>query len=185
MPMKLVPRGGVVWLTGLSGAGKTTIARGAAAALEQEGYPVVVLDGDALRDGLSADLGFSREDRLENIRRIGEVARLFAENGLLCIVAAISPYAAARGAARARIGSTFHEIFIAASPDVCESRDPKGLYARARRGEIAEFTGISSPYEPPTSPDLLLDTASMPPAASIAALVEYVRARFSAPDPRA
>lgn len=174
-------QGGVVWLTGLSGAGKTTVARGAAATLGHEGYRAVVLDGDALRDGLNADLGFSRDDRLENIRRIGEVARLFAENGLLCIVAAISPYAAARNAVRARIGSSFHEIFIAASPDVCESRDPKGLYARARRGEIAEFTGVSAPYEPPASPDLVLDTASLPPAASIATLVEYVRVQFPLP----
>ena len=174
-------QGGVVWLTGLSGAGKTTIARGAAQLLEQAGYRAVVLDGDALRDGLNADLGFSREDRLENIRRIGEVARLFAENGLLCIVAVISPYAAARQAVRTRIGANFHEVFIAASPDVCESRDPKGLYARARRGEIAEFTGISSPYEPPVSPELVLDTASLPAAASIANLVEFVRARFAPP----
>jgi adenylyl-sulfate kinase len=152
--------GGVIWLTGLSGSGKTTIARALEAELKAAGRAVFVLDGDGLRQGLCADLGFSPEDRQENIRRVGEVARLFAEAGLICIVALISPYRRDRARARAAAPpGRFWEIYVNAPLTVCEQRDPKGLYARARAGELREFTGISAPYEAPEQPDLELRTA--------------------------
>lgn len=151
--------GGVIWLTGLSGAGKTTIARALETALKAEGRAVFVLDGDCLRRGLCADLGFSPADRRENIRRVGEVARLFADAGMVCIVALISPYRQDRARARAAAGSRgFLEVYINAPLAVCERRDPKGLYARARRGELADFTGVSAPYEPPGPAELELRT---------------------------
>jgi len=151
--------GCVIWLTGLSGAGKTTIARGLETALRENGSAVCVLDGDCLRRGLCSDLGFSPEDRQENIRRVGEVARLFAEAGLICIVALISPYRQERDRARAIMGAAgFLEVHVNAPLEVCEQRDPKGLYARARQGELKQFTGISAPYEPPTKPELVLRT---------------------------
>jgi len=154
-------RGCVVWLTGLSGSGKSTVA----AALEQRlvagGRAAYVLDGDNIRHGLNADLGFSPDHRDENIRRIGEVAALFADAGLIAIAAFISPYRAARDRAhRAAGGAPFLEVFVRAPLDVCEQRDPKGLYAKARAGAIREFTGIDAPYEPPADPALTLDTAT-------------------------
>ena len=150
----------MVWLTGLSGAGKSTLATAVEAALIRAGHAACVLDGDNLRHGLNADLGFSPEDRRENIRRAGEVAALFADAGLIVIAAFISPYRAGREAAREAIGAArFLEVFLDAPLAVCERRDPKGLYRRARAGEIAEFTGISAPYEPPEAPALTLDTA--------------------------
>jgi adenylyl-sulfate kinase len=170
--------GGILWLTGLSGAGKTTIANGVASALLREGYFVHVLDGDVLRAGLNADLGFSQEDRRENVRRIGEVACLFADAGLLCLVAVISPYESGRQAVRARAAGRLHEVFVAAPREVCEARDPKGLYARARHGEIAQFTGVSSPYEPPGRPELILDTAGQSQEQSIAAMLDYIHAHY-------
>src|SRR5262249_51816128 len=147
-------RGGVVWLTGLSGAGKSTLAMATEALLFQKGYQVFVLDGDNLRHGLNVDLGFSAEDRRENIRRVGEVAALFAEAGQVVITAFISPFRAdrdlARAAAQRREGAAgFHEIFVRCDLNTLEKRDPKGLYRRARAGEIAEFTGVSAPYEEP------------------------------------
>jgi adenylyl-sulfate kinase len=152
--------GGVIWLTGLSGSGKTTIAGALEAELKAEGHAVIILDGDRLRQGLCADLGFSPEDRQENIRRVGEVARLFAEAGLICIVALISPYRRDRARARAAAPpGRFWEIYVNAPLSVCERRDPKGLYARARTGELREFTGISAPYEAPEQPELELRTA--------------------------
>lgn len=152
--------GGVIWLTGFSGSGKTTIARALEAELKAAGHAVFVLDGDQLRRGLCADLGYSPEDRQENIRRVGEVARLFAEAGLICIVALISPYRRDRARARAAASpGRFCEIYVNAPLAVCEQRDPKGLYARARAGELREFTGISAPYEAPEQPDLELRSA--------------------------
>jgi adenylyl-sulfate kinase len=154
------PLGGVIWLTGLSGSGKTTIAGALEAELKAAGHAVFVLDGDRLRQGLCADLDFSPTDRQENIRRVGEVARLFAEAGIICIVALISPYRRDRARARAAAPpGRFLEIYVNAPLSVCEQRDPKGLYARARAGEIRDFTGISAPYEAPEQPELELRTA--------------------------
>ncbi len=149
----------VAWLTGLSGAGKSTIAEGVRAQLTARGLRVVVLDGDRLRQGLNRDLGFSEADRRENVRRVAEVARLFMEEGCVVVVPVIAPFAADRAAARAIVGADhFLEVYVDASLDVCESRDVKGLYRRARAGELPAFTGISSPYEAPATPDVVLRT---------------------------
>lgn len=157
--MPAAPPGCVVWLTGLSGSGKTTIAQALETELRHSGRAVCVLDGDCLRRGLCSDLGFSPEDRQENIRRVGAVARLFADAGLVCIVALISPYRQERDRARAAAPpGRFIEVYVNAPLEVCERRDPKGLYARARAGELRNFTGISAPYEPPTSPEVELRT---------------------------
>jgi adenylylsulfate kinase len=148
-------RGCVLWLTGLSGSGKSTIAHATEERLIRERRPCYVLDGDNIRHGLNADLGFSPDDRAENIRRIGEVAALFADAGLIAIVAFIAPTRAGRDRARSRVGSErFFEIFVDAPIAVCEARDPKGLYQKAKSGEIAEFTGVSAPYEEPEAPEL-------------------------------
>ena len=158
-------RGGTVWLTGLPAAGKSTIACALHDLLLEQGLRCYVLDGDDLRGGLNADLGFTREDRAENVRRLGEVAILLAHFGHLAIVSAISPYEAARAAVRnrhRRMGTPFMEVYVATPLEVCEARDPKGHYARARRGELVAFTGISDPYEPPPSPELRLETEGMP-----------------------
>ena len=140
----------------------------------EKGYAVYVLDGDNIRHGLNADLGFSPEDRAENIRRVGEVAALFSRAGVVAISAFISPYRSDRARARVAAGSDFHEIYIKAPIEVCEERDPKGLYARARSGELREFTGISAPYEMPESPDLIVDTANHDVSACVAHVVAYV-----------
>ncbi len=156
---RLGGRGAVVWLTGLSGSGKSSVAVAAEAALVGDGYPAVVLDGDNLRHGLCADLGFAEADRVENIRRVTEVAILFAEAGVVAFVPLVSPYRAARDAARTRVEATdldFIEVFVDTPIDECERRDPKGLYAKARAGEIKGFTGIDDPYEAPLRPDLRL-----------------------------
>lgn len=151
--------GWVVWLTGLSGAGKTTIAYGLEHVLRQEGCPACVLDGDCLRRGLCSDLGFAPTDRQENIRRVGEVARLFADAGLVCIAALISPSQRDRDRARATApAGRFLEVYLSTPLEVCERRDPKRLYARARAGELKDFTGVSAPYETPTQPELELRT---------------------------
>ncbi|HSP25161.1 MAG TPA: adenylyl-sulfate kinase, partial [Saliniramus sp.] len=152
-------RGGVIWLTGLSGAGKSTLAMRVEQRLFAKGYNVFVLDGDNVRKGLNADLGFSPDDRAENIRRIGEVAALFAEAGMVVVTAFISPYQSDRERARAAAGEAFHEVYVSADLATCEERDPKGLYKRARAGEIGDFTGISAPYEPPKEPELVVDTS--------------------------
>lgn len=160
-------RGVCVWLTGLPGAGKSTVASLVAERLRAEGRPVEVLDGDVVRQHLSRGLGFSREDRLENIRRVAYVARLLVRHGVYVIVALVSPYREARAAARALIGDgTFLEVYVRCPLEVLVRRDPKGLYARALRGEIPAFTGVSDPYEPPESPDLVLDTDQEPPEVS-------------------
>jgi adenylylsulfate kinase len=151
--------GTVVWLTGLSGAGKSTIAEALEQSLRQRQVPVYVLDGDKVRTGLCSDLGFTPEDRKENIRRIAEVARLFADAGLVCVVAFISPYQTDRERARAMLPEgRFIEVYLSTPLEVCEQRDVKGLYAKARAGLVSEFTGISAPYETPLSPELELRT---------------------------
>jgi adenylyl-sulfate kinase len=163
-------RGGTVWLTGLSGAGKTTVACALHDLLLEKGLRSYNLDGDDLREGLNADLGFEEQDRVENVRRLGEVAALLARFGHLSIVSAISPYAAGRKAVRDRhqsLSVTFVEVYVATPLEVCEARDPKGLYARARRGELASFTGTSAPYEPPESPELVLTTTGTPEQAAL------------------
>ena len=168
-------RASVVWLTGLSGAGKSTIAEGLRSRL---GPAASVLDGDVLRRGLCADLGYSAADRAENVRRAACVAALFADAGMTVIVALISPFRADRDSARDIIGADrFIEVFVDASLETCEARDAKGLYARARRGEIPDFTGISSPYEPPLSADLTISTASVDAATAVAAIYDLLQQR--------
>ena len=162
--------GVTVWLTGLSGSGKSTIAYAVEERLVAQGRAAYVLDGDNLRHGINADLGFSKEDRTENVRRVGEIARLMADAGLVVLVPVISPYQADRDEVRKKheeIGLRFLEVFVDTPLDVCEQRDPKGLYARARAGEIEGMTGIDDPYEAPQSPDVTIDGAR--DAVSIAA----------------
>ncbi|HEY2890745.1 MAG TPA: adenylyl-sulfate kinase, partial [Dongiaceae bacterium] len=172
-------KGAVLWFTGLSGAGKSTIAMQVESRLFQKGYLVYVLDGDNIRSGLNANLGFSPEDRAENIRRIGEVAALFADSGMITIAAFISPYRADRQRARSAAKDSFHEIYVKADVATCESRDPKGLYKRARSGEIAEFTGVSAPYEEPETAELVVDTATHSIEDSVRAVVDYVERNFT------
>jgi adenylyl-sulfate kinase len=165
--------GCVIWLTGLSGAGKSTIAIELENKLFTLGRHTYILDGDNIRHGLCSDLGFSHEDRTENIRRIGEAARLFADAGIICIAAFISPYRADRDLAR-KIApeGRFFEVYVNAPLEVCEHRDPKGLYARARAGQLKEFTGISAPYEPPLKPEIELDTNKLKVAECIDIIVQ-------------
>jgi len=170
-------RGGVIWMTGLSGAGKSTIAMAAQRLLFSRGRHVAVLDGDNLRHGLNRDLGFTEADRLENLRRLAEVARLMAMNGSLVLVSAISPLQRFRDMAREIVGEDFREIYVKADIALCEARDPKGLYRKARSGEIKNFTGISAPYEEPQNADLVLDTAR-PLALAVTTLTEYIEGIF-------
>ena len=171
-------RGGVLWLTGLSGSGKSTVARALETARLEQGRMVYALDGDEIRNGLNRDLGFSEDDRDENIRRIAEVARLFAQCGVICITSFISPLRRHRAAARAIIGDDrFLEVFIDADLATCEARDPKGLYRKARAGAIKEFTGIDAAYEPPERPDLRVDTSRCPPPEAAAALLALLADR--------
>lgn len=173
--------GFTVWLTGLSGAGKSTIAHRLAEALRAHGQArVEVLDGDEVREHLSAGLGFSRADRDTNIRRIAYVARLLARNGVATIVAAISPYRAARADAR-RLCGAFVEVFVDAPLAVAEARDPKGLYRKARAGTIAAFTGISDPYEPPEAPDVHCPTGRQTLDESVATIVDALVRRGFVP----
>lgn len=171
-------RSGVLWLTGLSGAGKSTLALELEQALFRKGWQVYVLDGDNIRFGLSADLGFAPKDREENIRRVGEVAALFARAGVLVITAFISPYRSDRDRARAVAPDLFHEVHVNAGLEICEERDPKGLYKKARRGEIPEFTGISAPYEAPENPEVEVDTGTQTLSQSVEQLLRYVEANF-------
>ncbi len=145
--------GVTIWFTGLSGAGKTTLSQAVAAKLKEDGYKFETLDGDIVRQNLSKGLGFSKEDRDENIRRIGFVAHLLTRNNVIVLVAAISPYRNIREEIRQRIGR-FVEVFVNAPLSVCEERDPKGLYQKARRGEIKSFTGVDDPYELPSNPEV-------------------------------
>jgi len=152
-------RGATVWLTGLPAAGKTSIAEVVEQRLREEGRPVLWLDGDELRRGLSRDLGFSADDRAENVRRAGEVACLVAEAGVVAVVSLISPYAAHRAAVRSRheeLGVPFTEVWVSTPAEVCESRDPKGLWVRARAGELSGFTGVDDPYEAPEAAELVV-----------------------------
>lgn len=171
-------RGGVIWLTGLSGAGKSTLALAAERALFAQGRQVFVLDGDDLRRGISAGLGFSAEDRAENVRRAAEAAKLFVEAGVLVVVALISPLRSDRETARRVLGDAFSEVWVRADLEACEARDPKGLYRRARAGEIPEFTGVSAPYEEPESPDLVVDTVRLSRDEALELLVAHVEGRF-------
>jgi len=171
-------RSGVLWLTGLSGAGKSTLAVELENQLFRKGYQVYVLDGDNLRNGLNANLGFAPEDRAENIRRAGEVAGLFAEAGFIVITAFISPYRADRDRVRAIAPDGFHEVYVKAALETCEQRDPKGLYQKARSGEIPDFTGISSPYEAPDAPELTVDTDALSVEEAVAQLLDYVEANL-------
>jgi bifunctional enzyme CysN/CysC len=169
--------GAILWLTGLSGAGKSTLAVELEHCLFAKGCQSFLLDGDNLRQTLSADLGFSRKDRAENIRRVGEVAALFADAGVIVIAALISPYRADRDQIRAAHGQRFNEVYINAPLHVCEARDAKGLYRRARVGEIKEFTGISAPYEPPIKPDLEIRTDAWSVERCLKELMDYVEQR--------
>jgi adenylyl-sulfate kinase len=168
--------GAVLWFTGLPGSGKSTLALSLEQRLFDLGAQVYSLDGDNIRRGLNSDLGFSPDDRHENIRRIGEAAALFADAGLIVITAFISPYRADRDIARKAAGNAFHEIYIKAPLEVCEQRDPKGHYALARAGKLAEFTGVSAPYEAPAAPALVIETDTLSIEDSLAHLVDFVRA---------
>jgi adenylylsulfate kinase len=171
-------RGATIWLTGLSGSGKSTIAVAAEAELVRRGKLAYVLDGDNVRHGLNKNLGFSPADRTENIRRIAEVAKLFTDCGVLAFTSFISPYRTDREAARALFAEgDFVEVYVAADVATCEGRDPKGLYQKARAGQIPEFTGISAPYEAPEAPELVLDTARQSPEESVAALIAYLEGK--------
>ena len=168
--------GAVLWLTGLSGSGKTTLAGALREELMARGQGVVVLDGDVLRRGVCADLGFTLADRAENVRRAAHVARLLSDAGLVVIVALISPLRSHRAQAREIVGPKFAEVFVRAPLAVCIARDPKGLYRRALDGQLPDFTGISSPYEEPAAPDLVLDTDTSSPEACGAALSRLLQA---------
>lgn len=171
-------RGGVLWFTGLPGSGKSTLAIELERRLFDSGYNVYVLDGDNVRAGLNADLGFSPRDRTENIRRVGEVAALMADAGLIAITAFISPYKSDRRQARKAAGKHFHEIAVDADLTTCELRDPKGHYKKARAGHIKDFTGVSAPYEKPDHPDLLIDTNTNNITTCVDSLFKYVHASF-------
>jgi adenylyl-sulfate kinase len=171
------------WLTGLSGSGKSTVGRLAAGQLRDRGHRVEVLDGDDVRQNLCAGLGFSREDRDVNVRRIAWVADLLSRNGVITFVAAVSPYRRTRDEARARMADRFVEVYVRASVEECERRDVKGLYERARAGKIQGFTGVSDPYEEPHAAELTLETESESPEESAARLVEWVETRLSGSSP--
>ena len=172
----LSQRGCTIWLTGLSGSGKSTIAVAAEKALAQKGRLTYILDGDNIRHGLNSNIGFSPADRTENIRRIGEVSKLFTDAGIIVFTSFISPYRADRDAVRKLMGEgDFVEAWVQATVDTCESRDVKGLYKKARAGEIKDFTGISAPYEEPLKPEVVLDTNGQSVDQSVAALVAYLQ----------
>ncbi|HWT05516.1 MAG TPA: adenylyl-sulfate kinase, partial [Xanthomonadales bacterium] len=177
-------RGAVIWLTGLPAAGKSTIAMDVEQRLFEKGYHVYVLDGDNIRGGLCRDLGFSVADRGENIRRVGEVAALFADAGAIAIAAFISPHRAERDEARSTAGDVFHEVYVSADAAICEARDPKGHYAKARAGELPHFTGITGDYEPPLRPELVIDTGALPLHDCVANLVAYIEANVVPRDAR-
>ncbi|NVD37110.1 adenylyl-sulfate kinase [Marinobacter lutaoensis] len=165
----------LLWFTGLSGSGKSTIANALDVALYQRGYHTFLLDGDNVRHGLCRDLGFSDEDRVENIRRIGEISKLFADAGLIVLSAFISPFASDRRMVRNLFPEgEFIEVYLDTPLETCEARDPKGLYEKARQGEIRHFTGIDSPYEAPSHPEVRLDTSVMSVDACVESLITYM-----------
>ena len=171
-------KGVTLWMTGLSASGKSTIAVALEQVLLQQGKHAYRLDGDNVRHGLNKNLGFSAEDRTENIRRIGEVAKLFVDPSVLTLTAFISPYRADRDQVREihdKAGVPFIEVYVEAPLEVCEKRDTKGLYKKARAGEIKEFTGISAPYEEPTKPELVINTAECEPQEATARILEYLK----------
>ena len=169
----------VIWLVGLSGSGKSTLAGNIEAILHQKGYKTYLLDGDNVRLGLNNDLGFSSKDRTENIRRIAEVARLFNEAGIIVLSAFISPLESDRNQARELIGiENFIEIFVHCPLHICEKRDVKGLYAKARKGLIPNFTGIDAPFESPKQPDLTISTEAEAPAASLKKLLNFIEPKL-------
>jgi adenylylsulfate kinase len=170
-------KGFTLWFTGLSGAGKTTISRMVAEELQARGSRLEILDGDVIRENLSKGLGFSKEDRDTNIRRIAFVADLLSRNGVPVITAAISPYREIRAEARELMGERFIEVFVKASVDVCIERDPKGLYEKALKGEIKEFTGVSDPYEEPLDPELTLETETESPEESAGKIITLLEER--------
>lgn len=175
----LKQHGLVVWMCGLSGSGKSTIANAAERVLHQQGRMTVILDGDNLRSGLNADLGFSDQDRLENIRRFAEVAKIFADNGIITFVSAITPRGELRDLARGIIGSDhLFEVYVEASYEACEIRDVKGLYAKAARGEIEHFTGKDGSFEPPSDPNLVLNTETTTIEDAAFELLEAIRHRI-------
>ncbi|MFQ5806819.1 MAG: adenylyl-sulfate kinase [Phycisphaerae bacterium] len=181
----LKQKGATVWFTGLSGSGKSTIAFTVEHALVEQGHLAYVLDGDNIRHGLNQNLGFSPADREENIRRLGEVAKLFADAGILTFASFISPYRKDRDRARKiheAAGLSFIEVFVSAPLEVCEQRDPKGLYQKAREGKIPEFTGISAPYEEPLKPEIVLDAAKLSPQEAAAEVLNYLADRKLLPD---
>lgn len=173
-------RGATVWFTGLSGCGKSTVAYTVEHALVERGKLAYVLDGDNIRHGLNKNLGFSPADRTENIRRIGEVAKLFADAGLITMTSFISPYRADRDLVRKiheQAGLPFIEVFVSVPLEICETRDAKGLYQKARAGQLPEFTGISAPYEEPLQPELVLHNDRVTPQESAAAVLQYLESR--------
>ncbi len=172
-------RGFTVWFTGLSASGKSTLASALEQALHKRGYHTYILDGDNIRHGLNKNLGFSPEDRQENIRRIAEVARLFRDAGIINMTAFISPYLRDREMARNLDGGEddFIEVFVDCPLEICEQRDPKGMYQKAKRGEIPEFTGVSAPYEPPPAPEIHLRTDLMPVEACVDEILSYLVSR--------
>ncbi len=172
-------RGAVVWLYGMSGSGKSTIANAAEKVLHQQGRMTTILDGDNLRTGLNQHLGFSDDDRRENIRRVAHVAKIFAQQGIVTLVSVITPRQELRDLARDIIGSDYYEVFVKASYDLCEKRDVKGLYAKAATGEIENFTGKDSQFEEPTKPDLIIETEGQEVADSVTTLLDAVHSKIS------
>jgi adenylylsulfate kinase len=173
-------KSGLVWFTGLPAAGKSTIAHHLEKELFDRGIRAYVLDGDNVRHGISANLGFSRQDRRENLRRIAEVAKLMVDAGLVVLAAFVSPYRQDRELVRQTVGpESFFEVYVKCSPEVCEKRDPKGLYRKARAGLIKDYTGVSAPYEEPQSPDIVIDTEQTDVETAVQRIMEFLdRKRF-------
>ena len=172
-------KGAVVWLYGMSGSGKSTIANAAEKVLHQQGRMTTILDGDNLRTGLNQHLGFSDDDRRENIRRVAHVAKILAQQGILTLVSVITPRQELRDLARDIIGDDYYEVFVKASYDLCEKRDVKGLYAKAATGEIENFTGKDSQFEEPSKPDLIIETEGQEVADSVTILLDAVHSKIS------
>lgn len=168
----------VLWFTGLSGSGKSTLANAVEKELFSMDYNVTALDGDNVRHGLCSDLGFTEEDRNENMRRVGEVAKLFVESGAIVLASFVSPYRQDREKVRSRLPhGDFYEVYCQCDLEVCEERDPKGLYARARKGEIANFTGISAPYEEPIKPDMTVNTSKLSIDEEVEQIISTIRSK--------